>query len=165
MGEAWERRPAQDARRRFVAVDDRLRKVEIELALQHQRVEEHEADMVRFASVVTELHEVRWNASKVVEGLDAAHSAIRELSGRLDREREERIRGQAERKRELEDATAARNAEVAGMEERREQQIREINERAERAKQENRRMMFGLIGIFLTSAAAVLAPLLSGGHP
>lgn len=133
-------------------MDTRLRDVEIKLGQVMQRVEDHEGDIRSFGALPNELHEIRWEQGKMRESLDAAHDAVRELSGKLDREHEERIVSLAERKAEIEEATATRN-----------KQIQELRDRDEQRKLENRRMLIGLLGIFLTAAAGVLAPVLGGG--
>lgn len=147
-------------------MDDRLRVVEIELARVGQRVDDHEGDFGTLVGpLVKEVHEIRWDQGKMRESVDAAHGAIRALSERLDREREERIRGQAERKAELEEATAARNAEMARMEKERRQRDEEHAVDRERQRRDFRvkyiQIMAGIGGIFLTSLGGVAVAYIS----
>jgi hypothetical protein len=146
-----------------VNVDDRLRQAEIKLGEVGQRVNDHENDLRVFASLPTELEKIRWGQEQMRESLNAAHDAIRNLSERIDREHAERVEGQADRKRELEEAQAARSKEIKVMEAERERQYLELQAQAERSRLENRRMLLGLLTIFLTSATSVAVALLSGG--
>jgi uncharacterized protein YPO0396 len=144
-------------------MDNRLREVEIELARVHQRVDDHEGDIHRFASLPTELEKIRWAQEKTREGLDAAHGAIRDLSERIDREHEERIQGQLDRKHELEEAQEARNVEIARIEKESAARYMDLQTRADAQRTQNRQMLLGLLGIFVTSAGSVLIALLTGG--
>jgi regulator of protease activity HflC (stomatin/prohibitin superfamily) len=144
-------------------MDNRLREVEVNLARVAQRVDDHEGDIHRFAGLPGELHEIRWAQGKMQESLDAAHGAIRDLSARIDREHEERIQGQLDRKRELEEAQAERNLELARIEKEQADRYMELQARADQQRLENRRMLIGLVTIFLTSATSVLVAVLTGG--
>lgn len=137
-------------------MDERLRIVEIDLSRVKQRVDDHEADFVRFAPMIVDVHELKWTLEKAQKDLGQAHEAIRELSERLDREHKERVEGQAERKRELEEAQAARDLELKKMEQVRVTQNREMRNRLLVAT-------IALIGVFLTAAGGVLVQLVSGG--
>lgn len=144
-------------------MDNRLREVEVSLARVAQRVDDHEGDIHRFAGLPGELHEIRWAQGKMQESLDAAHGAIRDLSARIDREHEERIQGQLDRKRELEEAQEIRNAEIALAAKENEARYMELQARADAQRTQNRQMLLGLLGIFLTSAGSVLVAVLTGG--
>lgn len=150
---------------RLRLVDNRLREAEIELGKVRQRVDDHEGDIRVFASMPTELEKIRWAQEKATESISAAHAAIRELSARIDVEHEDRIKGQVARKLEVEEALAERNAEMAKIEEQQQARYSELQARADQQRLENRRLLIGLVTIFLTSATSVLIALLTGGGP
>jgi hypothetical protein len=95
--------------------------------------------------------------------VEEAHKAIRGLSERMDREREERRAGQIERREELIKAREERDVEIARMKADAERQYTEIQNRNAQQRLETRRMVLGLAGIFLTSVAAVLSQILGAG--
>jgi hypothetical protein len=101
----------------------------------------------------------------VQDDVHQAHDAIRELTTRLDRERDERRAGQLERRDELVKAREERDVEIARMKADTERQYQEIQTRNVQQRVETRRMVFGLAGIFLTSAAAVVSQILGAGTP
>lgn len=137
-------------------VDDRLREVEIELARIHQRVDDHEGDVVRFAALPLELHELKWTVEAIRKDVDKAHELVRSYSDLLAQERRERVAGHEEQAAELEQVTEARSAQIAQIEADRQAQIIQ-------QKIENRRLLLGLVTIFLTTASAMIVPLLTGG--
>lgn len=148
-------------------LDARVTELRIDVGSLKNQIHDHENDIRAFGPLVTEQALIRQMAEREFESvrksLDGAHDAIRALEQKLEREHDERVEGQIQRKRELEEATAARSAEIARIEAERERQNKELQARADQAKLENRKLLIGMISIFITSAAAVLAPILSGG--
>jgi hypothetical protein len=152
-------------------MDNRLREVEIELHSLSEMVRaslsRHEENFRVFYPLTTELALLRQNLERLQtefgEDLREAHEAIRGQSSRLDEEHKERVRGQRERKEEFEAATLARGAEIAKLQADNERRYREIQVQAEQRKLENRKLLLGLVTIFVTSVTAVLIPIVSGG--
>lgn len=141
---------------------DRFRETELTVAGLVQRVNDHENDYRVFAPMVVDQALMRKSLEDLAKSLDGAHDAIRKLDEKLDHEREERIKGQADRKRELEEAQATRDVEIKRIEADRMRRDDEISARADEQRASNRRLLYGLVGIFITSASAVLVQVLTG---
>lgn len=135
---------------------DRFREAELTIAGLVQRVNDHENDYRVFAPMVTEQALMRKSLEDMGKSLDGAHDAIRKLDERLDTESRERREGQQKRKEELEGAIAERTKEMTRMELERDKQHKEMRAKLIQAT-------IALVGVFLTSGAAVLAAIL-GGH-
>jgi hypothetical protein len=146
----------------------RLRELELEMARTAQRVDDHENDIRVFAPMVTELATARQGLQTMKDDLRQAHDGIRALRELLAREAEERRRGQEERKAELAAAIADRHREIQEATADRHRELQEAEERRLKDRQDARRLMWtvigGLAGTFVTSAGAVVAAILAGGH-
>lgn len=93
------------------------------------------------AAMRADMRHLAEDVAKVVNGLET-------LEVRFDRERDERIKGQAERKQELDAAIEARNLEM------------------NKLAAGNRRAVIAFMGVFVTALAGVVIQLLNhGGHP
>lgn len=135
-------------------VADRLREIELTMAGVVQRVADHENDYRVFAPLVTEQALMRRALEELEKDLTGAHGAIREIASKLEREREERIAGQQQRKRELEEAVAARTAEIAKIEEHRELE-------SQKNRTERLRITLALLAVFITSAGGVVVAIVT----
>jgi hypothetical protein len=107
-------------------------------------VERAERELFPLVEMYGRLDE-RFNA--ILKDVLAAHEAVRELS------------------REVQDALDERNTQIAAVKHEAEGRAVELQARADQARIESRRMAYGLIGIFITSAAGVLTAILAAGGP
>lgn len=120
-------------------------------------------DFTRFGPMIQDHSDFRADMRHLNAKLDAAVAKIEALDKRLDDEHDQRISGQRERREELVIAREERDVEMAKMKAEGERQYNELQERARQQRLENRRLVFGLAGIFLTSAGAVVAQILGAG--
>jgi chromosome segregation ATPase len=145
------------------ALQERVARLEQRADDLMQRVLERFGDFAEdirvFAPLVREHDEMRAEMRFVRESVTTLLAHLGALEKRIEQEREDRIKGQAERKAELEEATAARSAEIAKME-----RDREAREEAQKAEVERQRrdfrvkyiqIMAGIVSIFLTSLGGV----------
>jgi hypothetical protein len=122
------------------------------------------ADDVRvFAPLIREHDEMRAEMRFVRESVTQLLASQGALEKRFEEERAERIKGQEKRRVEIEAAREERNLEIARLEAAARKQNEEMQIHADKQRLESRRLLFGLVGIFLSSAAVVIAPLLGGG--
>jgi predicted phage-related endonuclease len=144
-------------------LESRLRQVEQDNAAIRQQAESQEERLRQVMGLVELYARLDERLANFQQDVHEAHEAIRELSDRMDREREERRAGQIERREELVRAKEERDVEIARMKAEAERQYAEIQARSSQQRLENRRLVFGLAGIFLTSAGAVIAQILGAG--
>jgi peptidoglycan hydrolase CwlO-like protein len=148
-----------------VDLERRLRQVEQDNAAIRQQAESQEERLRQVMGLIELYARLDERLAGFQSDVHEAHEAIRELSTRMDREREERRAGQMERREELVKAKEERDLEIARMKADAERQYTEIQARNVQQRTETRRMVFGLAGIFLTSAAAVVSQILGAGSP
>lgn len=124
-------------------------------------------DIRIFAPMVREHDEMRAEMRFVRESVTQLLTAQGALERRFEEEKQERIKGQAERKAELEEAILARNAEMAKLEEDRKKELVRIEEDREKQNRELRNRLLvatlALMGVFMTAAGGVAVQLLGGG--
>lgn len=120
-------------------------------------------DIRIFGPLVREHDEMRAEMRFVRESVVGILARQTALEKRMDDEREERIKGQAERKNELEAAREERNLEIARIEADRRKQADEFRARADAQRAESRKLFYGVVGIFITAAFGLVAQLLGSG--
>ena len=124
---------------------------------------EVQKDFEVFGPMIRDHSDFRADMRHLTTKVEDALRKIEALDKRLDEEHDQRIAGQRERREELVIAREERDMELARMKADAEKQYAELQARAAQQRLENRRMVFGLLGIFLTSVAAVLAQILGAG--
>jgi peptidoglycan hydrolase CwlO-like protein len=146
-------------------LEHRLRQVEQDNAALRQMAESQEERLRQVMGLIELYARLDERLANFQEDVHQAHEAIRALSDRMDKEREERRAGQIERREELVKAREERDVEIARMKADAERQYQEIHNRNLQQRLETRRMVLGLAGIFLTSVAAVVSQILGAGAP
>jgi chromosome segregation ATPase len=124
---------------------------------------ESQTDLAAFGPMLRDHSDMRADMRHMRDKVDNALAKIEALDKRLDEEREQRLSGQRERREELVIAREERDVEIARMKADAEKQYNELQARAAQQRLENRRLVFGLAGIFLTAAAGVAAQILGAG--
>jgi predicted phage tail protein len=126
-------------------------------------------DIRAFGPLVQEHHEIKAEMRFVHESMDALLAAHAALDKRMDDEREQRIAGQEDRRRELREAHEAAMAAAEAVKREAAEALRDaITEREKQTRELKNRVTLGvlvLFGGFLTSGATLLAAILGGtGH-
>lgn len=125
-------------------------------------------DFRAFAPMVKEHNEIASELKFAREQLLGLRTDVASLDRRIDEEREQRLAGQEDRKREMRDLHEASTAAIERVQREASEALREaISERDKQNRELKNRVALALLtlaGIFVTSGASLLAVLFGGGH-
>lgn len=143
---------------------DRIGDLAAELRRYH---DEADNDVRSFAPAVQEIHEVKAGFKFVGEQILGLRADVAALDHRIDDEREQRLAGQEERRREMREIQEASTAAIERVQREAAEALRDaISEREKQNRELKNRItlaLLSLVGLFVTSGATLLAALLGGG--
>jgi DNA repair exonuclease SbcCD ATPase subunit len=131
--------------------------------------EDADRDIRAFAPAVQDIDRHGVRIEYVIEQVNSLHRGLESLDKRMDLEREQRILGQEERKRELREAQEAAQAEIERVQREAAAALRDaITDREKQTRELKNRITLALLtlaGLFVTSGVTLVASLLGGsGH-